>query len=190
MKSALEKVPAGTYFYFRQDSLYYLFQLLEMTPDQILVQPFWSTTQVPSMDKLHQFDVKSACSEFNEVFDELIVIGNQPVTAEQRQEIAQFLKIKAGKIARESGFLVLKKEALDAFEKGQYREAVRLFSLAAPYSKYDIELYEKRGMAYLQLEQYSDALADFDYYLIHHPDHGPIQEAAASAKALLQKSKR
>jgi tetratricopeptide (TPR) repeat protein len=177
MKSAVELFPIGTYFYFRRDSLYYLFQLLEVSPNQILVQTFWSTTNVPSMDKFYQFDVKSACSEFDEQFDELVEIGKEEITAEQQKEIAQFRKIKASKVARESGFLTLKREALEAFEKGEYQEAVRLFSLAAPYSKYDIELYEKRGLSYLKLKQYSDALADFDYYLIHDPNNERVREA-------------
>ena len=180
-----EQLAAGTYFFFRKDSLYYLFQLLESSANQILVQSFWSTTNVPSMDKLHHFDVKSACSEFDEVFDELIVIGNEAVTADQQLEIAQFLKIKASKIARESGFMTLKKEAMEAFEKGQYQEAIRLFSLAAPYSKYDIELYEKRGLSYLALGNYSDALADFDYYLIHDPNNEVVREAMELSKSKL-----
>lgn len=189
MKSAVEIIPIGTYFYFRKDSLYYLFQLLEVSSNQILVQTFWSTTNVPSMDKLHQFDVKSACSEFEEEFDELIVIGNEPVTENQRLEITQFLKIKASKIARESGFLTLKKEAVEAFENGAYQEAVRLFSLAAPYSKYDIELYEKRGLCYLKLGLYIDAIADFDYYLIHDPNNELVRAAAESAKKEFSKYK-
>ncbi|WP_300660326.1 tetratricopeptide repeat protein [Fluviicola sp.] len=182
MKSEIEKLTPGSYFYFRIDSLYYLFQLLEFSTDQILVQRFWSSTNVPSMEKLHQFDIKSACSEFDEVFDELVYIGKEEITENQRQEIAQFLKIKAAKIARNSGFLILKKQAVEAFEKGEYQEAVRLFSLAAPYSKYDIELYEKRGLCYLKLGQYSDALADFDYYLIHDPGNEIVRSAAELAK--------
>ncbi len=187
MKSELEILPLGTYFYFRKDSLYYLFQLLEISPSQVLVQGFWSTTNIPSIDKLHQFDIKSACSEFNEEFDELILIGKEEITANQQEEITQFQKIKASKIARESGFLVLKKEALDAFEKGEYQEAIRLFSLAAPYSKYDIELYEKRGICYLKLGQYVDAIADFDYYLIQDPENELVQAALQSAKKEIAK---
>lgn len=182
MKSALETLPAGSYFYFRKDSLYYLFQLLEYSPNQVLVQCFWSTTNVPSMDKLYQVDVKSACSEFDEEFDELIGIGKAEITENQRQEITQYLKIKAAKTAREAGFMTLKMEALEAFEKGEFREAVRLFSLAAPYSKYDIELYEKRGLAYLELGHYVDALADFNYYLIHDPTNELVLAALQFAK--------
>jgi tetratricopeptide (TPR) repeat protein len=189
MKSALEILPIGTYFYFRKDSLYYLFQLLEISPNQILVQTFWSTTNVPSMDKFYQFDVKSACSEFDEQFDELVEIGREAITAEQQKEIDQFRKIKASKVAREAGFLTLKREALEAFEKGEYQEAIRLFSLAAPYSKYDIELYEKRGLSYLKLEQYSDALADFDYYLIHDPENKIVLAAVMDARKELNKKK-
>lgn len=187
MKSALEIIPIGTYFYFRKDSLYYLFQLLEISPNQVLVQVFWSTTNIPSMEKLHQFDVKSACSEFEESFDELTEIGQEEITPEQKQEMAQFRKIKAGKIAREAGFLTLKREAVEAFEKGEYQEAIRLFSLAAPYSKYDIELYEKRGLCYLELGQYSDALADFDYYLIQDPDNEIVRTAAQMVLTKIKK---
>ena len=187
MKSELDIIPIGTYFYFRKDSLYYLFQLLEILPNQILVQTFWSSTNVPSMDKFYQFDVKSACSEFDEEFDELVEIGKTAITENQLQEITQFLKIKTAKAARESGFLTLKQEAMEAFEKGEFREAIRLFSLAAPYSKYDIELYEKRGLAYLKLEQYSDALTDFDYYLIHDPNNERIQTAYQTALTKVKK---
>lgn len=188
MKSALEILPIGSYFYFRKDSLYYLFQLLEYSPNQVLVQRFWSTTNVPSMDKLYQVDVKSACSEFDEAFDELIPIGKEEITETQRQEIVQYLKIKAAKIAREAGFMTLKQEALEAFEKKEFQEAVRLFSLAAPYSKYDIELYEKRGFAYLELGQYLDALADFDYYLIHNPTNPIVLAAVEFARKKFDKT--
>lgn len=187
MKSAIEKIPVGSYFYFRHDSLYYLFQLLKFSANQVLVQRFWSTTNVPSMDKLNQFDVKSTCSEFDEEFDELICIGHEEVTENQLSEIAQFLKIKTAKIAREAGFLTLKKEAIEAFEKQDYQEAVRLFSLAAPYSKYDIEIYEKRGLCYLKLNLFADAIADFDYYQIHDPENKIVQAAAESAKREYEK---
>jgi hypothetical protein len=187
MKSEVEILPVGTYFYFRKDSLYYLFQLLEVSPNYILVQRFWSTTNVPSLDKFYQIDVKSACSEFDEEFDELIVIGQEAITEEQQAEIAQFLKIKTAKIARESGFLTLKQEAVEAFEKMEYREAIRLFSLAAPYSKYDIEIYEKRGICYLILEEYNNALADFGYYLVHDSENEIVKAAFQSAKAELAK---
>lgn len=189
MKSAIETLPLGSYFYFRHDSLYYLFQLLELSGNQILVQRFWSTTNVTSMDKLNQFDVKSTCSEFDEEFDELICIGCEEITENQFSEIAQFLKIKTAKIARESGFLTLKKEAIEAFEKKDYQEAVRLFSLAAPYSKYDIEIYEKRGLCYLNLDLFADAIADFDYYLIHDPENEIVRAALQSAKKELAKKK-
>lgn len=189
MKSEVEKLDPGSYFYFRIDSLYYLFQLLEISPNQLLVQQFWSTTNVPSMEKLHQFDLKSACSEFDEEFDELIYLGKKEITENQKQEIDQFLKIKTAKIARDSGFLALKKQAVEAFEKGEYQEAVRLFSLAAPYSKYDIELYEKRGLCYLKLGQYSDALADFDYYLIHDSENEIVKAALQSAQKEMAKKK-
>lgn len=189
MKSAFDQLPVGTYFYFRKDSLYYLFQLLEISANHLLVQQFWSTTNVPSMEKLNQFDVKSACSEFDEEFDELISIGKTEITENQLQEIAQFLKIKTARIARDSGFLALKKQAVEAVEKEEYQEAVRLFSLAAPYSKYDIEIYEKRGLCYLKLGQYSDALADFDYYLIHNPNNEIVKEAMKMAKQKFSKYK-
>ncbi len=189
MKSELEILPIGTYFYFRKDSLYYLFQLLEISPNQILVQTFWSTTNVPSMDKFYQFDVKSACSEFDEEFDELITIGKAEITENQLQEITQFLKIKTAKAARESGFMTLKQEAMEAFEKKEYQEAIRLFSLAAPYSKYDIELYEKRGLCYLQLGQYADALADFGYYLAQNPENEIVQAAIQTAKKEIAEKK-
>lgn len=182
MKSAIETIPVGSYFYFRHDSLYYLFQLLEISANQILVQRFWSTTNVPSMDKLNQLDVKSTCSEFNEEFDELICIGCEEITENQLGEIAQFLKIKTAKIAREAGFLTLKKEAIEAFEKQDYQEAIRLFSLAAPYSKYDIEIYEKRGLCYLKLNLFADAIADFDYYLIQDPENEIVLAASELAK--------
>jgi tetratricopeptide (TPR) repeat protein len=187
MKSAIDKLAIGSFFYFRIDSLYYLFQVLDSSLTPPLVQRFWSTTHVPSMEKLYQYDVKSACSEFEEEFDEITWIGIQAITENQLQEITQFLKIKAGKIARESGFLTLKREALDAFDKKEYREAARLFSLAAPYSKYDIEIYEKRGFCYLKLEQFSDALADFDYYLFHNPTNELVQAASALAKSNFEK---
>lgn len=189
MKSAVEILSIGTYFYFRKDSLYYLFQLLEISPNQILVQTFWSTTNVPSMEKLHQFDVKSACSEFDEQFDELVEIWKEAITAEQQKEIDQFRKIKASKIAREAGFMTLKREAVEAFEKKEYQEAIRLFSLAAPYSKYDIEIYEKRGVAYLNLGQYIDALADFEYYLMHNTDNEIVNAAIQSTKKEIAKKK-
>lgn len=185
MRSAIAFVPPGSYFYFRIDSLYYLFQLLEVNENQILVERFWSSTNVPSMEKLHQFDIKSACSELEEEEHDFEVIGRKEITETQLKEIAQFLRIKAGKSAREVEFLSLKKEAMEAFKQEKYEEAVRLFSLAAPYSKYDMEIYEKRGLCYLKLAQYSNALADFDYYLIHDPGNELIQGAMNLAKQKL-----
>ena len=169
--------PAGSYFYYQHDSLYYVFQLLEQTEHHVLVQAFWSTTLKPDIEHLHQLDVKSACTEFSETsFDDFTVIGQQAITSSQHAEIAQYLKIKTSKRAREEGFMVLKVEALNAYEKGAFEEAIRLFSLAAPYNKYDIELYEKRGICYMKLHLWSDALADFDYYLIHNPSNKEIQQ--------------
>jgi len=83
----------------------------------------------------------------------------------------------------------LKREAIDAFEKGEYSEAIRLFSLAAPYSKYDVEIYEKRGIAYLKLEYYFDALADFEYYLLHDPKNEIVKAALQSVRKEIARKK-
>ncbi|MDR0802229.1 tetratricopeptide repeat protein [Fluviicola sp.] len=182
MKLVTENFPLGSYFYFRVDSLYYLFQLLAYSPEQILVQRFWSSTNTPSMENLHLFDVRSTCSKLNETDNDLVLIGKEEISANQLKEIDQYLKIKIGKEARQTEFLQLKSDALQAFEKQQYEEAIRLFSLAAPYSKYDIELYEKRGLSYFKLKNYSNALADFEYYLIHKSDNAAIAELAKLAK--------
>lgn len=161
--------PIGTYFYYQHDSLYYAFQLIDASKKQLLVVEYWSTTQLPSMENLAHLDVKSACTDFQADTDEMHAFGFSEVTSEQQQEIEQYLKIKTAKKAREAGFLTLKQEALDAIAKEDYEEGVRLLSLAAPYNKYDVELYEERGKCYYRLGNYSDALVDLEYYLTFGP---------------------
>lgn len=179
----------GDLFCFEENTFFEVFQLLRSDSVPMLVASYWPVKAIPTAEAVKNLDLKSACTEFPPSPEKILFnIGFRAISPEQEIEIDQFLKIKAGKDARQAEFSDLKSAALEAFRSQQYEEAIRLFSLAAPYSKYDIELYEKRGLSYLHLKQYSDALADFDYYLIHDPENEIVKEAAKQAKQTFGKS--
>jgi tetratricopeptide (TPR) repeat protein len=184
MESPLRIFSVGTFFYYQKDSLFFLFQLLENKKDDVLVQSFWSTALKPSIDTLDQLDIKSTCEEFDSEYEDEFFeeIGMQPLTTFQEKEMAQFRRIRASKEARQTEFILLKEQANQAFQDQNFTESIRLYSLAAPYSKYDLEVYEKRGISYLKMNQFIHAIADFEYFLSHQPNDETILKLLDEAK--------
>ena len=184
MESPLRIFSVGTFFYYQKDSLFFLFQLLENKKDDILVQSFWSTALKPSLETLDQLDIKSTCEEFDSEYEDEFFeeIGILPLTSFQEKEMAQFRRIRASKEARQTEFILLKEQANQAFQDQNFTESIRLYSLAAPYSKYDLEVYEKRGISYLKMNQFIHAIADFEYFLSHQPNDETILKLLDEAK--------
>lgn len=187
MQSELRSFAVGTYFYYQKDSLYFLFQLLENHQEELLVKSYWSTALLPTLDNMVHLDVKCMCEPFDSEYEDEFfeTIGQTEITESQVKEIVQYQRIKASKEARQTEFILLKEQAKTAFEKRDYLEAIRLYSLAAPYSKYDMEIYLNRGLSYLEAKQYANALADFDYYLCYHPTDEQVLAAVEQAKKAL-----
>jgi tetratricopeptide (TPR) repeat protein len=57
-------------------------------------------------------------------------------------------------------------DGVPLFNEGKYQEALAKFDLAVTVYPENIETYKERGLCYLQLKQYDNALNDFDRFIV------------------------
>jgi tetratricopeptide (TPR) repeat protein len=67
-------------------------------------------------------------------------------------------------------------------ESAQFDSAIASFSAALEISKADISIYDHRGYAYLMLEKYREAIADYDQVIIHQPHNWEIYHQRGVAR--------
>lgn len=177
----------GSWYYFKEDDLYCLFKVLE-AHSELLAHTFWPSSNLPNQTNLSLFDTKSTCEPF--VVPEgqkCILILEETVSEHEQFAIEQFKKIQAGLTLRKQNMQRLQQEVDTAYLAEQWNEVIEKASELALYSKYSVEIYEKRGVAYFMLEDYTSARYDFDFVLASRPTNESIQVKAAICNQKLQK---
>lgn len=164
----LGNVVVGDWFYTSENDQIELYQMLENESD-ILVKAFWP--QVLDA-KIETADLRTACTIYSSENNTIFYLKSGEITTEDLEEIAQFKRISAGKKARENHFQLLIETANNAIATNDFESAISVLTEAAPYSKLDLTIYQKRGFCYLKLNRFLEALADFEYVLgqTHHEE--------------------
>lgn len=154
-------------FYFKNEGVFEVFKLLKLENDTIYVRTYWPIYEEPTAISIADLDVKSACSllEKNE-FEKGSVFAFEEVSLEDEKEIEQFKAIVHGQEVRKNKFAELLLAADQAIENTDFEQAVAILTEAAPFNKFNLTVFEKRALCYLQLGKRFEAEQDIDFILM------------------------
>lgn len=156
----------GELFYILEHNEYTVYKVLRSEGETFLVSAFWPTDVLPTIEKSAAWELRTSCTALDITdLTEITAIGKQTVSAQEQEEIERFLTIQAGLQQRARQFSALMTEATTCIDQNNYRRAIELLTEAAPFSKYSMEVYSKRGFCYLQEKQFPEAIGDFEYVL-------------------------
>lgn len=160
----VETLALGTVFYTKSATDYTLYKVLKTSTTEILAAVYWPNVQLPTATNLATFELQAACLAFPLVtFESVFLVAQQVITTNEEEERAQFERIRSGIQQRENEFQCLLLAGQTAVKEREYATAVQLLTEAAPFAKYNREIYELRGKSYFHLGKFREALADFTY---------------------------
>lgn len=162
----------GNVFYELENQEYYLYKVLRKADDNgIYVSSYWPSTEEPTKENRSSFDLRTACESAETIqFKKPVFVCNEPVTAAEEEEYTVFRRIEEGKQNRANHLTELLQRADHLLASGQFEEALALYTECASFSKYYFPIFDKRGYCLLQLERYSEAIADLEHSLSIFPE--------------------
>lgn len=162
----------GDVFYELEDREYYLYKVLrKANEDRIYVSSYWPSAEQPTSSNRRTFDLRTTCESAETVqFKNPVFVCNEPVTAAEEEEYSVFRRIEEGKQNRANHFAELLQQADDLLANRQFEEALALYTECASFSKYYFPIFDKRGYCLLQLERYSESIADLEHSLSIFPE--------------------
>ncbi len=164
MLYTLEK---GSLFYIVNEESYSVYKLLVVEGENYFVRSYWPIYEEPTAISLENLDVKSACSLIEkDEFEKGRAFAYEIVTPEDEKEIEQFKAIVQGQEARKNKLAELLQEADEAIEKKEFEQAVAILTEAAPFNKFNLTVFEKRALCYVQLGKRFEAEQDIDFVLM------------------------
>lgn len=168
------KLAIGTYFFQKEGSEYLVYQVLQIGSSELLVTSFWPCENQPTNLDLGSLDIRAACTSIALVDSSPErILGFQPLSTDQENEINTFLKIRASKEERASQFTTQYGVAQGLFDAGKFEETIALLSEIAPYNKLFFELYRLRGLAFYAVKNFANAHYDFTFYLENQKEKDP-----------------
>lgn len=157
----------GSLFYVKNDDSFSVFKSLLIENGQFYVRSYWPIYDEPTAISIADLDVKSACSVLEkDKFAQGNVFAFEEVSLEDEQEIEQFKAIVKGQEARKSKLAELLLAADQAIENKNFEQAVAILTEAAPYNKFNLTVFEKRALCYVQLGMRFEAEQDIDFILM------------------------
>lgn len=161
---------AGDFVYHADEQGWFLLYKILGNEHPFLVRCYWPSPEEPTLENLQRFDLRTSCEE-SDIPAESIVLTNEVVSDEDQRAKDDFLRIKAGIESRKSQWRLLLSEAEEWVRQQRYDEVVRCCTECASFVKYEARVFQLRGHAYLQLERYSEAIADLQHALSIQPEH-------------------
>lgn len=172
----------GSLFYIKNDDSFSVFKFLLIDNGQFYVRSYWPIYEEPTAISITDLDVKSACSQIEkDEFEKGRAFAFEIVTPEDEKEIEQFKAIVQGQEARKNKLVELLIAADQAIENNDFEQAVAILTEAAPYNKFNLTVFEKRALCYMQLGKRFEAEQDIDFVLLMDPEN----EGAMRLKKLI-----
>ena len=131
---------------------------------------YWPLVEEPTLQDWSHADLRTSC-EVMEITVPAIVLTNEIVSQEDEEAMTNFLRIRNGIESRKTFWKQLLSEAEAFIQQKNYAEAVVRCTECASFVKYEARVFQLRGHAYLQLERYTEAIADLEHALSIHPNH-------------------
>lgn len=172
----------GSLFYIKNDDSFSVFKFLLIDNGQFYVRSYWPIYEEPTAISITDLDVKSACSQIEkDEFEKGRAFAFEIVTPEDEKEIEQFKAIVQGQEARKNKLAELLIAADQAIENKEFEQAVAILTEAAPFNKFNLTVFEKRALCYVQLGKRFEAEQDIDFVLLMDPEN----EVAMGLKKLI-----
>ncbi len=171
----MQSFQPGDVFYDRDPvtQLYYMYKVIRSEENgKLFVAAWWPDPDCPATENRAVFSIRTDCEELDRaILKDPVLLLNEPVTSRETEAYDNFIRIRDGlrKRVQEPAFLM--EQAQQRIAEESWEEAAYLLTLAAPFAKYDADLFAQRGRCYLQLARYSEAIADFEHSLDLRPDH-------------------
>jgi hypothetical protein len=157
----------GRIFYIQKEGSFSVFKLLLEDGENLYVRTYWPIYDEPTAISIANLDVKSACSLLvKDDFEKGNVFAFEEVSLEDEKEIEQFKAIVQGQEARKNKLAELLQAADQAIEHNDFEQAVAILTEAAPYNKFNLTVFEKRALCYVQLGKRFEAEQDIDFVLM------------------------
>lgn len=177
----------GDFVYHSDEQGWFLLYKILGNEQPYLARCYWPTPEEPTLLNLLTFDVRTACEE-TEIPLTALVLTNEAISSEDDLEVQNFLRIKTGLDTRKKQWKLLLSQAEEWVHQQRYEEAVVCCTECASFVKYEARVFQLRGHAYLQLERYSEAIADLEHALSIQP--GQAETLFDCVFALIKKGKR
>jgi hypothetical protein len=162
----------GRIFYIQKEGSFSVFKLLLEDGENRYVRTYWPIYEEPTAISIVNLDVKSACSLIEkDEFEKGRAFAYEIVTPEDEKEIEQFKAIVQGQETRKNKLAELLRAADQVIENKDFEQAVAILTEAAPYNKFNLTVFEKRALCYVQLGKRFEAEQDIDFVLMMDPEN-------------------
>ena len=167
----METFREGDVFFQQENGDYTVYKVIQTGENRLYATVFWPTDHEPTAENWKSFDLRTAC-EAVQLTDlhEIVFLTNEPVSAEELEEYANFKRIETGLKQRAENLVLILKRGEALLQEGKTEEALSQFTEATSYSKYDHRIFDYRGYCLLKLGRFSEAIADFEHSLTIQPD--------------------
>lgn len=167
----METFRSGDVFFQEENGDYTVYKVIQPDENRLYVKVYWPVVIEPTAENRKSLDLRTAC-EAKQIADlqQVVFLTNEPVSAEELEEYANFIRIETGLKQRAENLVLILKRGEALLQEGKTEEALSQFTEATSYSKYDHRIFDYRGYCLLKLGRYSEAIADFEHSLTIQPD--------------------
>ena len=167
----METFRSGDVFFQEENGDYTVYKVIQPDENRLYVKVYWPVVIEPTAENRKSLDLRTAC-EAKQIADlqQVVFLTNEPVSAEELEEYANFKRIETGLKQRAENLVLILKRGEALLQEGKTEEALSQFTEATSYSKYDHRIFDYRGYCLLKLGRYSEAIADFEHSLTIQPD--------------------
>lgn len=169
---SVHTIQPGTIVYFSdEEGWFLLYKILKNESiNRYFARCYWPSADEPTIENWQLSDLRTSCEEVI-IPDDAILLTNETVSAEDELAIDNFLRIRTGIESRKTAWKLLLSQAEDLHNQQRYEEVITCCTECASFVKYEARVFQLRGYALLQLERYSEAIADLEHALTIEPGH-------------------
>lgn len=157
--------PGDVVYHTDEEGWYLVYKILfKETEDTFLMRCYWPSAEQPSSDNWQELDVRTTC-ESAQLPTDVFVLTNEAVSLSDEEAMTNFRRIRTGIEIRKTYWQTLLSEAETCVRENRWEDAIERCTECASYVKYEARVFQLRGHALLQLERYSEAIADLEHAL-------------------------
>lgn len=162
--------PGTILYHSDEEGWFLLYKILKNAGEKTCyARCYWPSAEEPTLLTWTQCDLRTSCEEVN-IPAAAVVLINEAVSPEDEIAVEHFLRIRTGIESRKTVWKQLLSQAEELHNQQRYEEVVACCTECASFVKYEARVFQLRGHALLQLERYSEAIADLEHALSIQPE--------------------